>query len=68
MSECANIKKNQIDCTCTYVSCERHGVCCKCVAHHRSKDQLPGCFFPADVEKTYDRSVRCFVQAVQARA
>jgi hypothetical protein len=24
--------------------------------------ELPACFFPAEVEKTYDRSIRKFVQ------
>jgi len=27
------------------------------VAHHRSKGQLPACFFPKDIELTHDRSI-----------
>jgi hypothetical protein len=66
-SACANQKKNLASCTCTYVSCERRGLCCECVAYHRALDQLPGCFFPAEAEKTYDRSVRNYVKVMQAR-
>jgi len=68
MSECVNLKKNEAACTCTYTSCERHGVCCECVTYHRSKAQLPGCFFPPEAEQTYDRSVRKYVQVMQGRA
>jgi len=25
-------------------------------------NELPACYFPADVEKTYDRSIRRFVE------
>ena len=68
MTECANVKKNEKACTCTYTSCERHGVCCECVAHHRASGQLPGCFFPPEAEKKYDRSVRFFVQVMGGNA
>ncbi|MCX5653475.1 MAG: DUF6485 family protein [Planctomycetota bacterium] len=67
-SECVNQKKNVVDCTCTYMSCERRGVCCECVAYHRASDQLPGCFFPPEAEKTYDRSVRHYVKVMQGKA
>ncbi len=64
--DCANQKKNLASCTCTYVSCERRGLCCECIAYHRGNDQLPGCLFPAEAEKTYDRSVRHYVKVMQA--
>ena len=51
-------------CTCTYMSCTRRGVCCECLAHHISKRQLPGCVFPKDAEKTYDRSFEHFAKLV----
>ncbi len=51
--EPSNIK----NCTCTYASCSRRGVCCKCVAYHRQNDELPGCYFSKEAEKTYDRSI-----------
>jgi hypothetical protein len=67
-TECANQKKNLAVCTCTYETCERRGLCCACVAYHRASGQLPGCFFPPDAEKTYDRSVRHFVKVMQEQA
>jgi hypothetical protein len=65
MSSCEQIRKNLKGCTCTYTSCERRGACCACVAFHRDSGELPGCFFPADAEKTYDRSVRKYVQVMK---
>ena len=67
MSECTNQKKNAAKCACTYTSCERRGACCACVAYHRDSGGLPGCLFPPEAEKTYDRSVRNFVKVMQAR-
>lgn len=53
-------------CACTYPGCSRKGVCCDCLHYHLSMRQLPGCCFPADVEKTYDRSFKRFAELVQA--
>ena len=50
-------------CTCTY-DCHRKGICCDCVAYHRRKRQLPGCFFPPEAERTYDRSYEYFARLV----
>lgn len=48
---------NQRPCPCTY-DCPRHGKCCACVAHHRDNNEgVPGCFFSAGAEATYDRSI-----------
>lgn len=52
--ECT-FEKNKMACTCTY-SCEKRGKCCECVAYHRSRKELPGCFFSKEAERTYDRS------------
>jgi len=30
-------------------------------------DELPACFFPDDVEKTYDRSLRRFIEVYKDR-
>jgi hypothetical protein len=30
--------------------------------HHREKGEIPGCLFPKDVEKTFDRSLGKFVR------
>lgn len=61
MGECARTKQNRGQCTCTYEPCPRKGHCCECVTYHREADELPGCFFPAEIERTYDRSVRRFL-------
>ena len=65
MGQCEQLKKNLAGCTCTYMACERRGACCACVAYHRASGQLPGCFFPPEAERTYDRSVRHFVEVMK---
>ena len=64
MSEC-NVKKNKQKCNCSYEPCSRKGVCCECIRYHWSMKQLPACFFPADVERTYDRSLERFIRIYQ---
>jgi len=61
-----NVSKNQENCNCSY-PCNRKGVCCDCITYHRSKGQLPACYFPDDEESSYDRSVEHFVQIYQER-
>ncbi|MCX7704769.1 MAG: DUF6485 family protein [bacterium] len=61
--KCVNKDENISNCTCSYVSCDRRGICCECVAYHRRNGQIPGCFFPSDAEKTYDRSIRNFINS-----
>jgi hypothetical protein len=63
MAKACNQEKNMKSCTCTYSSCSRKGICCECIAFHRSSGELPGCVFPKDVERTYDRSIAAFVRA-----
>ena len=55
-------EKNLLECKCTYEPCPRRGTCCECLHYHRKKDELPACFFPKDAEKTYDRSIECFIK------
>ena len=50
-------------CTCSYPGCPRQGVCCDCLEYHLKMKQLPGCCFPPEVERTYDRSFRAFAKA-----
>jgi hypothetical protein len=59
--KCVNKDKNLDFCTCTYPSCPRKGICCECLRYHLSKEQLPGCFFPKEAEKTYNRSREYFI-------
>ncbi|MFH0790781.1 MAG: DUF6485 family protein [Candidatus Omnitrophota bacterium] len=63
MSDCPNQEKNLRNCSCTYSSCSRKGICCECIAYHRKNHQLPGCLFPSDIEKTYDRSIENFIRS-----
>jgi hypothetical protein len=51
-------------CNCSYSPCQRKGVCCDCIAYHLRSRALPACCFPADAEKTYDRSFEHFARLV----
>ena len=51
-------------CNCTYSPCSRKGICCECVTYHRRMGELPACFFPDDVERSFDRSYRCFAKTL----
>jgi hypothetical protein len=62
--EC-NARQNMSFCTCTYEPCERKGNCCKCIQYHRQAKQLPGCLFPPEAERTYDRSIAKFISCVK---
>jgi hypothetical protein len=62
LRECT-LEQNKDRCNCTYEPCSRKGICCECVRYHRALGELPACFFPADVERTYDRSVERFIEA-----
>lgn len=54
-------KENLSRCNCTYPGCDKKGICCECIRYHWRLGELPACFFPEDVERTYDRSIRRFV-------
>jgi hypothetical protein len=56
-------KDNLKDCPCTYDGCPRKGTCCECLSYHLASRQLPGCCFPPQVERTYDRSFAAFARA-----
>jgi hypothetical protein len=59
--ECHNKELNLNDCNCSY-PCSRKGLCCECIRSHRRRGELPACYFPADAEKTYNRSISYFVE------
>ena len=63
--EC-KIENNKAKCTCSY-SCGKRGLCCDCVRAHLAHREIPGCFFPPDAEKTYDRSFEHFSKLVTAK-
>jgi hypothetical protein len=56
----ANLK----NCNCTYEPCPRKGNCCQCLQYHLKMKQLPACCFPAEAERTYDRSFAHFARLV----
>ena len=66
MREC-KVEQNKSKCNCTYEPCSRKGICCECIAYHQKLSELPACYFPADVEKTYDRSVEKFIETFRKR-
>ena len=57
---------NKAKCNCTF-ACSRKGMCCDCLAYHRNKGELPGCYFPDDYEKNGDRSIQSFIRLVEER-
>lgn len=57
-----SIDQNRADCACTYEPCPRKGKCCECIAYHWQRKELPGCLFPPDAERTYDRSLSHFLR------
>ena len=59
--EC-NKERNLQKCNCSYEPCSRKGICCECIQYHISNKELPACAFPDNVERTYDRSFRKFIQ------
>ena len=63
--EC-KVDQNKAMCTCSY-DCSRRAICCDCIRNHIGKRQVPGCFFPPDAEKTYDRSFEHFARLVTDR-
>lgn len=65
MTECT-IKENKTICNCTY-SCDKKGMCCKCLRYHLKNGEFPACFFPDDIEKTYNRSIENFIKTYQTR-
>ncbi|MBM4462324.1 MAG: hypothetical protein FJ012_03165 [Chloroflexi bacterium] len=65
--EC-EVEVNKAKCTCTYEPCSKKGKCCQCLLYHRALGELPGCLFPPEVERTYDRSIARFVAASSRRS
>jgi hypothetical protein len=55
-------ERNLQSCKCTYDPCSRKGVCCECIRYHWRMRELPGCLFPDDAERTWDRSLESFVK------
>jgi hypothetical protein len=62
MTHTCTREKNSKTCPCTYSPCSRKGVCCECIAYHRTARELPACFFTPAGERTYDRSLTHFLK------
>ncbi|MBN2422570.1 hypothetical protein JXB41_05045 [Candidatus Woesearchaeota archaeon] len=56
-------KQNIVKCNCTYEPCPRKGICCECIAYHKSRGELPACYFDDETEKTFDRSIEAFIRS-----
>ncbi len=67
-TSCENQERKRKQCSCTYTDCDRHAKCCECLRYHLAMKQLPGCCFPADAERTYDRSFRKFIEVWGTKA
>jgi hypothetical protein len=63
--ECKKIR-NSGQCNCSYEPCPRKHTCCDCLSYHLDSRELPACFFPAEAERTYDRSFEHFARLVSA--
>jgi hypothetical protein len=63
LTEC-KIEENKTKCNCTY-TCDKKGMCCLCLSYHRNRGELPACFFPDEVERTYDRTIENFIRLHQ---
>jgi len=61
LESCINLKNNKANCKCTYSSCIRRGKCCECLRYHLRNNELPGCVFPPEAEKTYNRSLKYLI-------
>lgn len=64
--EC-KVDRNREFCNCTYDPCSRKGVCCDCIRYHLRMRELPGCCFPDDAERTWDRSFEHFARLVNEK-
>jgi len=58
------VDQNATHCNCTYEPCPRKGICCECLQYHLRSRELPACCFPADAERTFDRSFQHFARLV----
>ncbi len=65
MVEC-KVQKNKVMCNCSY-PCSKKGICCECISYHKSRGELPACFFSDSIERTYDRSIEKFIEVYQAK-
>ncbi|WP_082128470.1 DUF6485 family protein [Kosmotoga pacifica] len=58
---CPNLQRNLDKCNCSYPGCPRKGKCCECLDYHRSRGELPACYFTQEQERTWNRSIEYFI-------
>lgn len=64
--DCKQNRNEEKYCNCSY-PCGKKGICCDCLHSHRIHGELPACYFPDDVESTYDRSIEKFMEIYRER-
>jgi hypothetical protein len=42
-------------------------MCCECIRYHQGFGELPACYFPPEIERTYDRSIEKFLAICQKK-
>jgi hypothetical protein len=42
-------------------------MCCDCLRSHLSNGEVPACFFPDEVERTYNRSIENFIRVYKEK-
>lgn len=75
MTSCKKNRKEHLKhCNCTYqcklgdicntieMPCPHRGKCCECIKYHKERNELPACYFTEEQEKTYDRSIKFWVE------
>ena len=63
MTEC-KVEENKMHCNCSY-PCDKKGMCCECLSYHKKRGEVPACFFPDTIERTYDRTIENFIRVYQ---
>ncbi|MCX6012232.1 MAG: DUF6485 family protein [Chloroflexi bacterium] len=67
LGDICSLEANNKMCNCTYQPCSRKGKCCECLVYHWSNNELPACLFPDKVEKTFDRSLKKFIEVYSGK-
>ncbi len=65
MESCSR-EANLAACNCTY-PCSRKGYCCRCIAYHRERGELPACYFGPAAERGYDRSIDNYLKSASKK-
>jgi hypothetical protein len=51
-------------CSCSFTDCSNWGKCCSCILYHRTRSEVPGCFFTKEAERVGNRSVSYFIKNI----